>query len=294
MYLKEQLYILEISRQQSLSKAAANLHVSQPALSTFLHNLENTLGVPLFYREKRRLIPTQAGLLYIETASKMVRLQEKFYLQLDSLLGSPCGILKIGIQRIRAPYTTIYISQFLKEKYPDMEVVFVKGTLSDLNMRLESGELDLIMGYYIPQFYPPEIYTHLTIEEDILKIAATKEAADLISSNLNFLNGQTFILQPKEQSERLIAEEFFAKYQVVPGKIIEDDSIETTMRMTAMGIGISLTLDSYVRHLHFPDNLRYVHNEKGLKSLKFSVIMKRPDLVPVYIKDLITFERTIF
>lgn len=89
MHLKEYLYILEIYRQQFLSKAAQNLHVSQPALSTFLHNLEGFLNTSLFYREKRRLVPTQAGLLYIEAASKMVRLQKKFYLQLDSLLGSP-------------------------------------------------------------------------------------------------------------------------------------------------------------------------------------------------------------
>ena len=294
MHLKEQLYILEIYRQQSLSKAAANLHISQPALSTFLHNLENSLGVPLFYREKRRLIPTEVGRLYIEAASKMVRLQENFYLRMVSLLGHPSGILRIGIQRIRAPYTTIYITQFLKEKYPDIEVVFVKGVLEDLNKQLEANELDLMMGYYIPQLYPADVYTHLTIAKDILKIAAPEETADLISSDLNFLNGQTFILQPKQQSERLIAEEFFAKHRITPGKIIEEDSIETTMRMTAMGAGIAFTMDSYVRHLHFPENLRYVYSERGLKTLNFSVIMKRPDLVPVYVKDLVGFEKTIF
>ena len=40
MYLKEQIYVLEIYRQQSLSKAAKNLHISQPALSNYLNHLE--------------------------------------------------------------------------------------------------------------------------------------------------------------------------------------------------------------------------------------------------------------
>ncbi|MCD7906706.1 MAG: LysR family transcriptional regulator, partial [Clostridium sp.] len=118
MYLKEQIYVLEIYKQQSLSKAAERLHISQPALSNFLNHLEQNLGIALFVREKRRLVPTEAGKIYIDIAVRMVRLQEKFYLRLNPLLKSTPCVLRIGIQRIRGASMIPKILQFFAEKYP--------------------------------------------------------------------------------------------------------------------------------------------------------------------------------
>ena len=57
MDIKKLCYILEIARQQNLSKAAKNLGVSQPALSKYLTRLEEELGTPLFLSRNRQLIP---------------------------------------------------------------------------------------------------------------------------------------------------------------------------------------------------------------------------------------------
>ena len=155
MHLKEQIYVLEIYRQQSLSKAAKNLHISQPALSNYLNHLEQTLGIALFVREKRRLVPTEAGKIYIDIAAKMVRLQEKFYLRLNPLLpSSPC-VLRIGLQRIRGANMIPKILQFYSEKYPEIRVEFLKGSLWELLNALESDNLDILFGYQIPSIYPP-------------------------------------------------------------------------------------------------------------------------------------------
>ena len=54
-------YILVIAQEKTLSKAADRLFVSQPALSRFLLRLEDRLGVALFERKKRQLIPTSPG-----------------------------------------------------------------------------------------------------------------------------------------------------------------------------------------------------------------------------------------
>ena len=142
MYLKEQIYVLEIYKQQSLSKAAQRLHISQPALSNYLNHLEQNLGIALFVREKRRLVPTEAGTIYIDIAA--------FYLRLKPLLETAPCVLRIGIQRIRGASMIPKILQFFAERYPEIKVEFLKGSFMELLSGLESDDLDLLFGYHIP------------------------------------------------------------------------------------------------------------------------------------------------
>ena len=78
-------YVIVIAQEKTLSKAADRLFVSQPALSRFLLKLEDELGLPLFERRKRQLIPTYAGELYLATARSILQLQQKLEKELDAL-----------------------------------------------------------------------------------------------------------------------------------------------------------------------------------------------------------------
>ena len=60
MEIRHLEYFSEVARQLSFTKAASTLHVSQPSISKAIKNLENELGVPLFYRSKQ-LELTDAG-----------------------------------------------------------------------------------------------------------------------------------------------------------------------------------------------------------------------------------------
>ena len=78
-------YVIVIAQEKTLSKAADRLFVSQPALSRFLLKLEDELGLPLFERRKRQLIPTYAGELYLATARSILQLQQKLEKELADL-----------------------------------------------------------------------------------------------------------------------------------------------------------------------------------------------------------------
>lgn len=68
MDFKELTYVLALARHQSVTKAAQELYLTQPALTRFLQRLETSVGQPLFTRSGNRLIPTYAGEKYIERA----------------------------------------------------------------------------------------------------------------------------------------------------------------------------------------------------------------------------------
>ena len=61
---------LEVARQESIGRAAGTLHVSQPAVTKAVQELEEILGAPLFHREGRRVRPTAAGEVFLPHAGQ--------------------------------------------------------------------------------------------------------------------------------------------------------------------------------------------------------------------------------
>ena len=66
MDLREQEYVVALAKHQSITRAAEELYISQPTLSIFLNRLEERMGVPLFDRVGKRLVPT-LSLIHILT-----------------------------------------------------------------------------------------------------------------------------------------------------------------------------------------------------------------------------------
>ncbi|MCR1902046.1 LysR family transcriptional regulator [Ligilactobacillus apodemi] len=65
-------YFLKIAELGNITKAAAELHITQPTLSRQLQNLEEAVGTPLFKREKRQMILTSAGVLYQQRVQQIL------------------------------------------------------------------------------------------------------------------------------------------------------------------------------------------------------------------------------
>ena len=83
--LKEQIYMLSLERHSNITRAAKELGISQPALTTFLNHLEKDLDVKLFDRSAVPMKLTPAGELYINKAKKMLCIKEEFDRELQVL-----------------------------------------------------------------------------------------------------------------------------------------------------------------------------------------------------------------
>ena len=69
--LQEMAYVYEVYRERSFSKAAKNLYISQPALSTYVKRVETQIGQKIFDRNVTPIELTEAGRAYINTAEKI-------------------------------------------------------------------------------------------------------------------------------------------------------------------------------------------------------------------------------
>ena len=102
MDLREQEYVVALARHQSITKAAEELYISQPTLSIFLNRLEERMGVPLFDRVGKRLVPTCAGALYVRSAREMLAIQNEFRGELNDMIQGSAGRLRLGLHLRRS------------------------------------------------------------------------------------------------------------------------------------------------------------------------------------------------
>ena len=103
-----------------------------------------------------------------------------------------------------------------------------------------------------------------------------------------------FILQPLGTSMRYYADRLFKQHQMNPVKNIEDDSIEAALRMTGLGMGLSFTMESYVRHMSLPAGIRLCAIAGEPEEPVFALITKKQPDPPKYLRDLAAHIKTTF
>ena len=96
MQIKNMSYIIALAEAGTLSAAGKQLGISQPTLSVFLSNLEQELGIDLFLRDKKKLIPTPAGRIYLEAARRILATQEQTLQSIRQLTTAPPIEIRIG------------------------------------------------------------------------------------------------------------------------------------------------------------------------------------------------------
>jgi LysR family transcriptional regulator, hydrogen peroxide-inducible genes activator len=122
--LRQLQYALSLAQELSFRKAAERCHVSQPALSSQLAELEHALGVRLFERDKKRVLVTSAGRELLARASRVL-------LETDALLeaaqrGSDplAGSLRLGVIPTVSPYLLPPLTPRLRQKLPKLSMAW--------------------------------------------------------------------------------------------------------------------------------------------------------------------------
>ncbi|HRO28617.1 MAG TPA: LysR family transcriptional regulator, partial [Luteimonas sp.] len=143
MSLRKYRYFITIVDAGSLTKAAALLHVAQPALTQQLHALESDIGVKLLERTPRGVRPTDAGHLFYERAGMILRLADSIRRDVGFLHENPTGEVSIGIPTSTALMLAIPILESVRTRYPGIRLRILTGVSGHLESLLHAGHLDM-------------------------------------------------------------------------------------------------------------------------------------------------------
>jgi LysR family hydrogen peroxide-inducible transcriptional activator len=140
--LRQLQYALAVADELSFRKAAARCHVSQPSLSAQLGQMEEALGVRLFERDRRRVLPTGAGRPLIERMRRLV-LEADDLVEAARRAGDPLtGTLRVGVIPTISPYLLPLAAPRLRARFPRLTLEWREDRTADLIAGLNAGSLD--------------------------------------------------------------------------------------------------------------------------------------------------------
>lgn len=141
-------YFIEIVREGNISSAAHRLHISQPALSRQIMELETTLGVTLFERGHRQIKLTQEGYYLYERAQEITALVDKttYHLQSNSVVS---GTLDIGAGESSALIPLMDVLAQILRYYSEVRVNLTSGDSTAIRQQVGQGSLEfgVVMGH---------------------------------------------------------------------------------------------------------------------------------------------------
>lgn len=229
----------------SLSSAAKVLFITQPSVSHAIKQLEESLGVTLFYRNSKGVSLTQEGATlysYIEQSHILISLAEEKMAALKKL---DSGELRIGgSDSLFKHYMLPYLESY-HQKYPGIKLHLNHGTTPETIAFLKEGKIDLgvvRMPIVDPQI---EVMGGIQLQDCFVAGARYAELKDRVLS-LEHLLEYPIILFSRNSRVRMAITELFQSYghQIKPE--IEVGSVDLLIELARKGLGISYVTKEFI------------------------------------------------
>ncbi len=142
MTIAQLKYLLAVAKYRNFTKAAKEVHATQPTLSMQIKNLEEELGVKIFDRSKTPLKITPIGEKIIEQAKKILIENNKIEEIVKNEKGYIGGEFKLGIiPTLSSTLLPVFLKDFIK-KYPEVQLKIYERTTQEIIDMLKEEELD--------------------------------------------------------------------------------------------------------------------------------------------------------
>jgi DNA-binding transcriptional LysR family regulator len=233
-----QLKVFEsVARHLSFSRAAEELHLTQPAVSMQVKQLEEQAGLPLTEMVGKKVYLTAAGEEVARHARRIAQQLREAEEALDAIKGVRGGRLSIGVISTAKYFAPRLLAEF-RRRHPGIEINLRVSNRETIVRQLADNEIDLaIMGQ------PPQEFA--TVAEGFADhplvivaapdhpLAARKQIAPAL------LNDETFLIREPGSGTRATMERYFSDVGVAPPHVLEMVGNETIKQAVMAGLGLA-------------------------------------------------------
>lgn len=143
--LNEMKYVYAVYQEKSFSKAARKMQVSQPALSKMVRKVETDLGIIIFDRSTIPITVTKEGAYYIKSIEDIMVIQSNVKSYFMDLRELNTGSLSLGGSSFFCSFVFPGLIGKFREKYPNVVIDLMEGSIGELREGLEDETLDLVI-----------------------------------------------------------------------------------------------------------------------------------------------------
>jgi len=233
-----QLKIFEaVARHLSFSRAAEELHLTQPAVSMQVQALEDQAGLPLTEQAGKKVRLTAAGEEVARQARRIAEQLREAGEALAALKGVEAGRLKIGVVSTAKYFAPSLLAEF-RRRHPGVEIQLAVSNRGTVVRNLAENEIDLaIMGTPPSEF---DTVAKVFAEHPLVFVAAPEHRlADKRNVAPGLLAEETLLIREPGSGTRGALERFLEEHKVAATKLMELGSNETIKQAVMAGLGIS-------------------------------------------------------
>lgn len=238
MNLHQLRIFVTVAKRGSFSRAAEELHISQPSASIQVADLERALGVDLFEQVGRQIHLTDAGRVLEDYARRILDLAEEARTAVSETTGLRRGHLAVGASPTPGTYLLPRIIAAFQERYPQISVALHIAATPEVGERLLRHELDL--GVVGGKIHTPGLQTEQFLDDEIVLVAVPSHPlAAAGSARAMALRDHRVILPERGSDTRVAVDEALsgAGHSVAPA--MELAGSEAIKEAVAAGLGVA-------------------------------------------------------
>ncbi len=232
--------VVAICETGSLTRAARRLHLTQSALSHQLRDIESRLRTPLFRREDRRMVPTDAGQSLLSVAQRVLSDLE----QAESALTAGDHAMVTGSLRVATQCYTAYhwlpsIMREFTSTWPGVTLSIVADVTRAPHEAVSDGRVDVAIVYDHLEMGTLQ-YTPLFEDEYVVAVAPDHRFARMKSVHPRELQGEHLVQYDVAPSSSLVQRDILGPEGVVPGQVTRMPLTDAIIELVRAGFGVSL------------------------------------------------------
>ncbi|MED4015784.1 LysR family transcriptional regulator [Sutcliffiella cohnii] len=233
-----------VSRNNSFSKAAKELYMTQSAVSQAILKLEKELEMPLFHRNSKGVVLTNEGKLLNEHVNSALAIIDVAEDKLFEFKTFKTGQLRIGVGDTISRYFLLPYLEKFHRAYPGIKLNILNGTTTEICEFIKAGKADLGL-------------CNLPIDEEHLQVIPCKEIQDIFVCgekyknltdkpvNLEYLMRLPLIFLEKKSNSRVYIENFFKERGFNVSPVFELGSYDLLLEFTKINLGISCVIKEF-------------------------------------------------
>jgi len=217
-------YFQAVAEHFSFTKAAAALHVSQPALSQLVKQLEEELGAQLFDRTGRTTRLTDAGEAYLQYVRRASQELQEATRAIHDVSDLSRGALRLAVTPTFTTYLVGPLVEAFHSRYPGITLNVREISQENIEEMLLAGELDV--GIAFGEVHSPDIDATPLLDETLALVVSTLHPlAKVKSVGLQTLNAESLVLLSKEFATREQIDGYCRKHGIHPRVLMEANAL---------------------------------------------------------------------
>lgn len=306
-------YIYEIYKEQSFTKAAKKLYISQPSLSATVRKAEEDLGFKIFNRETTPISLTDLGQIYISAMEEISRIENNLKDSINSIYSLMVGDISVSGAAFISSFILPKIIMEFSKRYPKINIQLIEDNSINLQEKLLSEEIEVLIDYDFDR----ENFKSFPLKKEHILLAVPKQhpinarlgnialtTKDIICekhlkketpcADLGNFKQEKFIqLKPKNNMYKSSCN-ICSDYGFTPQPVISVDQLLTAYNIAGSGMGITFTTDTVIQSAAKYENLLFYKLNSSHAERILYIAYKRKKYISPAVAEFINIAKEIY